>query len=1572
VAGVGTLHKGFSIEYAWAQVGSAAERRQAGAYYIGAAEGGEPPGRWWGPGAQALGFRNGQEIERKPYDLVFGERVHPRDGTRLGRRRIAADKMAEDLYARLLQAEPHATAQRKRELRDEAAREARQSPPYFDLTFSLGKSISLFHASLGENARQAHETGDSEAEAFWAGEIAALDEMIYAANEAALEFFQQQTGYTRLGSHAARANGRETGEWREADLAVASWYQHTSRDGDPQLHMHNQILHAALTRHDGKWRAPDSYRYGEHVGAATQVLLAVLESRMTRRWDLEWVRRPDGYGFEIKGISTELMREFSSRRKTISARVSEAAQRYEQEHGRAPSQTMLNRMAQRANLATRAGKEHGVFDIAQMHAGWAAQLRDATDPALRGAELHEVAPRVSNLGGGAAGARHLGGDPDGAAPLSGAEAARTARKALSGVQSKKSAWTRSDLIQYLGWSLPAKRRAAASRGLLAELADRCLAGEFEPVACLEAPQFPRVPDDLRRADGRSVYQPHGGTMYALAAQLDLEEQLVATAAASGAPRLSAQYSARLLGADAAQLRADLREPAHSGALRATVGCGLTRAQAAAAHHAMTDPCRVSVILAPAGSGKTTTAGVIAAAFRAHGHVVFGTATSQNATTVLRASIGGQAANLAKFLGHSPDGERGKFGLSHDLPAGSVVILDEASLASLPDIKDVADHATARGWKVVLIGDSEQLAAVERGGGLRLLAARLGYAELPHALRFREAWEQEASIRLRAGDVTVLQEYDDHGRVTGAPLEEALEQARRGYVAAVLDGLDPLLMAASRDVCREVGRRIREDLIHYGLVEDGAEVALRDGQVASRGDLIICRENSMELAGEPGRPLTNGDVMEVLDVTPDRVLVRRLVHADPQTGARRYSQPFAYPSDRLDSTDWAYCETAHSSLGRTVAVSTALVTGSETRQWLNTAMTRGTCDNRAIVATEPARVANARPGTRPAPELDRHTRLEREHAGLPPLPPVPAEVKDTPRREAVAVLAGALAHEESDTAATEVLRWNLSGADHMAMLHAQWDGQTRSLTITRYERLVRAALGPQYADTELSHRAIWLWRTLRAAETAGYDAGHLLRQAAAQWPLDDAADVAAVLDHRIRARTAGQVPQPAENWSQRVPETADPAHQQYLRELAAAMDDRTERIGEHLAARPPAWAILAFGLVPADPVDRLEWERLAGRAGAYRELYGYEHPSDPIGPEPSAATPEKRALWHAAFRQLRPPEGVDLRGKNDGSLLHMRDTYATLTGYAPRYIARQLRETRLGVREQSQIASKAKTEAWFAGVRGDTERQARQEAIAREAYVKAAWFRARESEYAVADGVYREYMEKTAPERRLAVAADAEYRNRHPEEKLEPLRSAEPEPVTDEEREAFWPGQDSAEREVVRECPGGEREEAEKPHWAKDLADRLAAARQTQHKAAAAGRDGQVGGQPQGSRRQQATAGSPDAAGQGTAAEADKTPLGREEHKPQHERAEVPGWVKELAERVVRAQEKLAERQAVHVPSEDPDAEGLGMAWPDLLDRERDPLLHPAELNMRPSAGVLAEAARQAGSQAEAGGPEAGG
>jgi len=87
-----------------------------------------------------LGLEPGQIVERKPYDLLFGEHKAP-DGTLLGRP-PGSGRNAADVYAQLLAAEPHATAERKRELRLEAARQVRQSPLFFDLTLSLSKSVS--------------------------------------------------------------------------------------------------------------------------------------------------------------------------------------------------------------------------------------------------------------------------------------------------------------------------------------------------------------------------------------------------------------------------------------------------------------------------------------------------------------------------------------------------------------------------------------------------------------------------------------------------------------------------------------------------------------------------------------------------------------------------------------------------------------------------------------------------------------------------------------------------------------------------------------------------------------------------------------------------------------------------------------------------------------------------------------------------------------------------------------------------------------------------------------------------------------------------------------------------------------------------------------------------------------------------------------------------------------------------------------------------------------------------------------------------------------------------------------
>jgi TrwC relaxase len=156
------------------------------------------------------------------------------------------------------------------------------------LTLSLSKSTSIFHVSLGENARLAREAGDTAGEEYWSGLVAEVDDMIWRAVHAGFGYFQREAGYTRTGSHSKRVNGRETGQWHEADLAVAHWLQHVSRDGDMQLHVHSQIAHVARASTDGKWRAPDSLGYNEHIGAVGAITAQHLEEALTARFGLQW------------------------------------------------------------------------------------------------------------------------------------------------------------------------------------------------------------------------------------------------------------------------------------------------------------------------------------------------------------------------------------------------------------------------------------------------------------------------------------------------------------------------------------------------------------------------------------------------------------------------------------------------------------------------------------------------------------------------------------------------------------------------------------------------------------------------------------------------------------------------------------------------------------------------------------------------------------------------------------------------------------------------------------------------------------------------------------------------------------------------------------------------------------------------------------------------------------------------------------------------------------------------------------------------------------------------------------
>src|SRR5258708_20329584 len=199
MAVVVTVAKGYDLSYVWRNQGQPGAEQTTSGYYISAAQAGEPPGRWWGPGAAALGLAVGQLVERKPYDAVYGQ-VDPRTGAKLGRPRGSYAKFADHL-ARLRAAEPHATAERLIELEREAAQATRQPAAYTDVTVSFSKSISVLHASIRENARRARLAGDEHSAAYWAGQEEAFQEILHRANRAALHYLQEWAGVPRTASH---------------------------------------------------------------------------------------------------------------------------------------------------------------------------------------------------------------------------------------------------------------------------------------------------------------------------------------------------------------------------------------------------------------------------------------------------------------------------------------------------------------------------------------------------------------------------------------------------------------------------------------------------------------------------------------------------------------------------------------------------------------------------------------------------------------------------------------------------------------------------------------------------------------------------------------------------------------------------------------------------------------------------------------------------------------------------------------------------------------------------------------------------------------------------------------------------------------------------------------------------------------------------------------------------------------------------------------------------------------------------------------------------------------------------
>ena len=894
------------------------------------------------------------------------------------------------------------------------------------------------------------------------------------------------------------------------------------------------------------------------------------------------VPRADGNGAEVGGVSQDVMDLFSSRAVAVTGELARLAREYQAVHGKPPSRRTLWLLHQQAGQNTRRTKAEARRTIAgqtgtaeptaaQRLAAWEAQTAHREVHAL--SAVHEQVAAFA--------AAHAARAP---AVLDDAAKRTAARIAVAEVQKLHAVWSMAQLRFEVHRALPVLEPGADGEAVVEEVARLAVSGRAGTnVVQVTAPDLADVTSlGVRASDGGSIYRPPNEERYCTLAHLDIEEQIL-QAAKRTVPQLVSREQARTA-AERTALDSEQRD---------AVVMMLTATAAA------------TVLVAPAGTGKSHTMAGFARLWTTFtGRRVIGLTTSTNAARVLAHEGLAESYNIAQFLGKTEGSDE----LRRPVPLyqDDVLVLDEASQLSTADLAMVQAVARQAGARVVATGDTAQLGAVEAGGMFRLLAQKVPAAQLHEVRRFDAAWEREASVQLRDGDLAAVAVYDRHGRIRGADQEIAFDRAASMWLADHLRGKNVLLLAGSNAEAADLSRRIQAKLVQLGTVGP-PQAPLPDGNRVGVGDLVRARLNT-EIDAD-GRQLTNRDTLVITAFRGPDAVVRR------QRPDGTWTEPFQVPRSYLARhAELAYAGNVHVAQGRTVDTAHLLITYTLSRQALYVGMTRGRQANTAHVVTG----NTAPPGHKPYQQA-------------------------TPE----AVLAGIMQGDNGDLSATEHIRQAQDQSGGTGHLLTLWCAAIRQRLHPDIDQQIKARLTETEAwryDREHSRQA--LHQRLRAAQLAGHDIGALIDQITAA-PMDHARSIGSVLHHRLQRLALPDLQHDA-TWAQRTPANASAV----ARELAAALDDRARALGERMATSPEPWLVRQLGVLApaASPALRAEYTRRAGTAAAYREAAGITNPDQAAAPLPHRGNPELETMRKAVLAALEIRDEAEiLRGLDRGEL-----------------------------------------------------------------------------------------------------------------------------------------------------------------------------------------------------------------------------------------------------------------------------------------------------------------------------------
>ncbi|MDR3470051.1 MAG: Ti-type conjugative transfer relaxase TraA [Xanthobacteraceae bacterium] len=327
------------------------------------------------------------------------------------------------------------------------------------------------------------------------------------------------------------------------------------------------------------------------------------------------------------------------------------------------------------------------------------------------------------------------------------------------------------------------------------------------------------------------------------------------------------------------------------------GLVLSGEQADALAH-LTDGRDLGIVVGHAGTGKSAMLGVARQAWEAAGYEVRGVALSGIAAENLESGSGIASRTIASM-------EHG-WGQGRDLlTTRDVLVIDEAGMVGTRQLERVLSHAADAGAKVVLVGDPQQLQAIEAGAAFRSIHERHGGAEIGEVRRQREDWQRDATRDLANGKTgNALEAYRSHGMVHEA---QTREQARDDLIERwdrdrqASPDRTRIILTHTNDEVRALNEAARNRMRVAGDLGNEVRVTVERGDRGfASGDRVMFLQN------ERGLGVKNGTLGAIEQVSAQSITVQTDDGRSVRFDLRDYNR-----------IDHGYAATIHKAQGMTV-------------------------------------------------------------------------------------------------------------------------------------------------------------------------------------------------------------------------------------------------------------------------------------------------------------------------------------------------------------------------------------------------------------------------------------------------------------------------------------------------------------------------------------------------------------------------------------------------------------------------------------------------------------------------------